>query len=88
MPGLPAEGKMKMNDENIIKGLKCCSFGGCTLEECPYYGTKNCSERNTEDILSLINRQIAEIERLSAENKTLRNEIAELLKKAPEGEKP
>lgn len=76
-----------MNDENIIKGLKCCGFGGCTPEECPYYSVKNCSERNAEDIIDLINRQIAEIERLSAENEILRNEIAELLKKAPEGEK-
>lgn len=76
-----------MNVDNIIKALKCCGHGRCTVAECPYYEVKNCSEQNTEDAINLINRQIAEIERLNAEIEILRNEIADLLKKVPEGER-
>lgn len=75
-----------MNVDDIIKALKCCSHGSCTANECPYYEVKNCLEQNTEDAINLINRQITEIERLNAEIEILRNEIADLLKKVPEGE--
>ena len=55
-----------MTDAEIIKALKCCL--DCNCKECPCYkivGTeKRCTEIDEEEILDLINRQKAEIERL------------------------
>ena len=51
-----------MTDTEIIKALECCkdnSFNSFSCEKCSYHGT-------CEDALALINRQKAEIERLTA----------------------
>lgn len=58
-----------MTDNEIIKALKCCR--DCKCKECPCYknieGEMRCTEIDEEEILELINRQKAEIERLEAE---------------------
>lgn len=56
-----------MSDNDIIKGLLCCMSSKCTPEECPYYDFKDCSKKNTDDAIDLINR-------LKAENETLKEE--------------
>lgn len=56
-----------MTDNEIIKALELCIEGGdgsCTI--CPYANTPNCYVESGKDILDLINRQKAEIERLTA----------------------
>lgn len=59
----------KFTDEDIIKALECCKKTGYNFEECkqcPYGG--NCYEGDVnflQDIVDLINRQRAEIERLT-----------------------
>jgi hypothetical protein len=60
-----------MTDNEIIKALSICydynSSDGC--EKCPYYGKwLSCGELKAKDALDLINRQKAEIERLSDRN--------------------
>lgn len=52
-----------MTDNEIIKALECCGRESCN--GCPY--DKNCHQGNPmiRDALDLINRQQAEIERLS-----------------------
>lgn len=55
-----------MNDNEIIKALECCI--DCKCKECPCYknidGEMRCTEIDEEEILNLINRKKAEIERL------------------------
>ena len=55
-----------MTDNEIIKALECCLKDDC--ENCPYFanGLFECGEHFYEDVLDLINRQKAEIERLEA----------------------
>ena len=60
-----------MNDNDIIKALKCCRGGkreyGCN--KCPLYcRVPACTGHLTEAALDLINRQKAEIERLQKYN--------------------
>ena len=63
-----------MTDEHTIKALECCQTTyGRNCKECPYaqfqkkYITDDtCSSRLRADLLTLINRQKAEIERLKA----------------------
>ena len=56
----------EMTDAEIIKALECCSKDNC--EECPANGLcDNDDYCFTGDILDLINRQQAEIERLTEE---------------------
>lgn len=55
-----------MTDNKIIQTLECDTHIGC--EDCPYF-RKNCNgiiddEATAKDIIDLINRQKAEIERL------------------------
>ena len=54
-----------MTDNEIIKALECCKTGD-DCKGCPYYanGRYTCGEHFNEDVLDLINRQKAEIERL------------------------
>lgn len=58
-----------MTDNEIIKALQCCSNakneGDCVILGCPYYLEEQCTKKNGNDALSLINRQKAEIEWLS-----------------------
>ncbi len=54
-----------MTDNEIIKALECCKTGD-DCKGCPYYANERytCGEHFNEDMLDLINRQKAEIERL------------------------
>lgn len=57
-----------MTDNEIVKALEICTTGRCSSGECPYYGldaVSDCMEQNGIDLIDLINRQKAEIERLS-----------------------
>ena len=53
-----------MTDNEIIKALELCVAGRCN-NKCPYAGDDDCQEHNGNDILDLIDRQKAEIERLT-----------------------
>lgn len=50
-----------MTDEQIIKALECCRYGG-RCEECPCFDIPNCKALANDNALALINRQKAEIE--------------------------
>ena len=61
-----------MTDNDIIKALECCTVcssietcGRCPYAECPT--RKGCVGEMVKDALDLINRQKAEIERLTEE---------------------
>ena len=57
----------KLTDEEVVKALECCINDKCS-EECPYRGKRyDCvyQHRHEKDLLDLINRQKAEIERLT-----------------------
>lgn len=59
-----------MTDNEIIKALECCGEED-KCKECPYYNKGNFKCLNYKffkDLLDLINRQKAEIERLREEN--------------------
>ena len=59
-----------MTDEQIIKALERCftrGFDESTCYECPFYtATAKCAEDLRDSVLDLINRQKAEIARLTA----------------------
>lgn len=58
-----------MTDNEIMKGLECCSFKhkGQPCEGCPFYDVAQmCMENLMGQALDLINRQKAEIKRLTA----------------------
>ena len=68
-----------MTDEQIIKALECCATDdGDDCFQCPYgnivykSGNGGCVNRCRKDVLDLINRQKAEIERLNVELKAMR----------------
>lgn len=71
-----------MTDNDIIKALECCI--DCKCKECPCYknieGEMRCTEIDEEEILGLINRQKAEIERLQKENHFKELEIEEFVR--------
>ena len=62
----------KFTDAETVKALECCNTPGSCCE-CPYYGINEveyddlCVQTLINDILPLINRQKAEIERLNKE---------------------
>ena len=65
-----------MTDEQIIKALECCTVNPANCNQCPLdtIGTADCFHFVIQkNALALINRQKAEIERLT----DLINEIAE-----------
>lgn len=65
-----------MEDRNIIKALECCYTTGTSCEECPMYNFDECNDvLMAKYVRDLINRQQAEIERLSKKNE----ELAEIL---------
>ena len=63
----------KFTDEQIIKALGCCAN---TLEcrNCPLIDEDNCTYRNINYVLDLINRQRAEIERLTLHKNLIASE--------------
>ena len=56
-----------MADNEIVKALECCS-NGYMCDKCPYYkdGCSSYDANMSKDVLDLIKRQKAEIERLTA----------------------
>ena len=63
-----------MTDNEIIKALECCNNGWCD-NRCPYYGREDiadCREQSGADQLDLINRQKAEIEKLTKDSNRLK----------------
>ena len=57
-------------DEAIIRALECCANGEC--DECPYQDNSPCKEYLNNAALTLINRQRAEIERLTVDLDAMR----------------
>ena len=56
-----------MSDKDIIKALECCIlYKQICSENCPLCDVKSCKENLRKHCLDLINRQKAEIERLTA----------------------
>ena len=55
-----------MTDEQIIKALECCIYD-TTCQECPYNKLSTCIEVRHKNLLGVINRQKAEIDRLEQE---------------------
>ncbi len=74
----------KYTDEEVIKAFECCAN---TLEcrKCPFIGEDNCTYRNINHVLDLINRQKAEIafwmDAAANAKKEAVKEFAEKLKK-------
>lgn len=64
-------GARMMTDNEIIRALECCQ-GNADCANCPYYENNHyqCGNNFNKDVLDLINRQKAEIERLNKENNT------------------
>ena len=67
-----------MTDEQIIKALEMCANRDISCEVCAYAHDIDCGLSLLLDILSLVKRQIAEIERLSVENERQKAEIERL----------
>ena len=60
-----------MTDNEIIKALECCTTNGASCKDCPAFvkvDRSNC-KKYFRGALDLINRQKAEIDRLTEENK-------------------
>ena len=67
-----------MTDNEIYEAYECCITGGAmTMSsalrcgECPYFHRKRCVSELKVEVLGLLHRQQAEIERLEKENKIL-----------------
>lgn len=59
-----------MTDEKIVKALECCEDydkGNCNKCEYRIYRYRDCQEKAMRDVMKLINRQKAEIEKLKEE---------------------
>ena len=68
-----------MTDREIIKALECCN--DCDCKGCPCNSDSDCKGIDDAEILDLIKRQQAEIERLKEETdrwKTLDKLVEEL----------
>ena len=55
-----------MNDADIIKALECCAQE-YYCADCPLIGTQKCIPQMSENVINLIKRQKAEIDRLESE---------------------
>ena len=55
-----------MTDNEIIMALEYCYADENNCKRCPYMAVGKCHKVHTRDVLDLINRQKAEIERLEA----------------------
>ena len=54
-----------MTDNEIIKALEICRNENGICSDCPYSDDNtNCNTRIAKDVLDIINRQKAEVERL------------------------
>ena len=54
-----------MTDNEIIKALEICENYKETCEYCPYDNIRHCADEIRKDALDLIQRQQAEIDRLT-----------------------
>ena len=70
-----------MTDNEIIKALECLRGNAFDCGECPYCSCypAPCEQQVAKDVLSLINRQKEEIERLK--NRDLHVEVSEKLER-------
>ena len=55
----------KLTDNEIVKALECCKSDTALCNECPYDKIGECIEKLCADSIDLINRQKAEIDRIS-----------------------
>ena len=65
----------KFTDEDIVKALECCDgtySDYCRRKNCPYETEGFCTEELQDDTIALINRQKAEIERLTEDNRRMK----------------
>ena len=63
-----------MNDKNVIKGLECCTYNGCS--ECPYKSEgEYCTRTRNKAAVALIYHQNAEIAKLKKANSTLEKQF-------------
>lgn len=69
---------MKTNNE-IVKGLECCSVHPMKCKECPYQGNECCTNAHRKDALNLIKHLMTEIERLEDDVKAQDDSIQSLL---------
>ena len=72
-------GQKKYTDEEIIKALECCVNGKSIVEvcsRCPFFLDGNCTDLLKQNALALINRQKAEIEKLTTERDEARRDCA------------
>lgn len=71
-----------MTDNEIIKALECCIDYECRCVECPYFGIASddvsCGKEHGIDMLDLINRQKAEIERLQNDYLSMQSTLAKM----------
>ena len=65
-----------MTDNEIKEALECCLKNEIDCHGCPYeeYSKRDCTDRFYADVIELINRQKAEIERLCEQNVRLNKE--------------
>ena len=68
-----------MNDNDIIKALKCCEIEDC--DECPFRTYTHCRHSLVCGVSDVINRQKAEIDRLNHIRAELSKDIEELQEK-------
>ena len=76
-----------MTDKEIIKALECCQTQYArNCKDCPYeryqthyISTTTCSSQMRKDLLDLVNRQQAEIERLKKDRYLYKDGVLELL---------
>lgn len=58
-------------DEQIVRALECCRYGG-RCKDCIGFGQPNCQAIVNQSAIDLINRQKAEIERLTEDNRRMK----------------
>lgn len=56
-----------MTDQEVKKGLECCTCDKCTEQDCPYHSFGDCHSRVEKDALALINRLEEEKEQIRKE---------------------
>lgn len=69
-----------MTDEQIIKAMNLCYPQDGACMECPYKPFMDCVNALGGNALELINRQMACIEHITADNKRLQNLLNDLMK--------
>ena len=75
-------GNSELKDEEIIKALECCVDYETPCKECPLRKKRNCIDDVKKNVLDLINRQKAEIERLETMHSEMCIGMKTLKKKA------